>query len=178
STSTIRRKAATSTTCRTPRARPGSRSRCRTRSASAAPTAPWSSAAPDAGGRVLVTRSLDPGSDLPALQRLAPGRYPLLLESSAAGTAQGRWDLLLAATGESLELAPDGTLHRTSPVGAALAPRPTTNDFLAALDADWQALRVPREEPRWPFRGGWAPFLAYEPAAQVEPGLPLPGPDE
>ncbi|WP_140908494.1 aminodeoxychorismate synthase component I [Cognatiluteimonas lumbrici] len=123
---------------------------------------------------MLVTRSLDPGSDLPALQRLAPGRYPLLLESSAAGTAQGRWDLLLASTGESLELDRHGTLRRTSLVGAALAPRPTTNDFLAALDTDWQTLRIPREEPRWPFRGGWALFLAYELAAQVEPVLSLP----
>ena len=33
---------------------------------------------------------------------------------------------------------------------------------------------MPRDEPRWPFRGGWALFLAYELAAQVEPVLALP----
>ncbi len=33
---------------------------------------------------------------------------------------------------------------------------------------------MPREEPRWPFRGGWALFLTYELAAQVEPVLQLP----
>src|SRR5690606_27248122 len=47
-------------------------------------------------------------------------------------------------------------------------------DFLSALDARWKHLRLPREEPRWPFRGGWALFLAYELAVQVEPVLALP----
>ena len=126
---------------------------------------------------MLVTRTLDAGSSLPALQRQAPLRYPLLLESSAAGTAQGRWDLLLAASRESLQLDQAGALHRTPAAGAAPAPRPAGNDFLATLDADWRALRLPREEPRWPFRGGWALFLGYELAAQVEPVLELPPAD-
>src|SRR5690606_41338368 len=110
-----------------------------TGSVAAAPTAPWSCAAPGPGRAVLVTRSLDPAADPSALQRLAPARYPLLLESSAAGTAQGRWDLLLAASGESLELDRDGRLTRT-PAGTGQAPRLGNNDFLAALDADWQSL--------------------------------------
>jgi anthranilate synthase component 1 len=112
-------------------------------------------------------RQLDAGSDLLALQRLAPARYPLLLESSAAGTAQGRWDILLAASGESLALDRDGMLVRD---GGSRQP----GDFLGALDAQWQALRVPRDEPCWPFRGGWALLLGYELAAQVEPVLRLP----
>ncbi len=116
---------------------------------------------------MLLTRNLDAGSDLLALQRLAPARYPLLLESSAAGTAQGRWDLLLAADGGSLALLPDGNLVRED--GSRVA-----GDFLAALDADWQAARQPHEEPRWPFRGGWALFIGYELAGQVEPVLRLP----
>ena len=49
--------------------------------------------------------------------------------------------------------------------------------FLDALDATWQAQRLPREEPRWPFRGGWALFLAYELAAEIEPVLQLPDAD-
>src|SRR3546814_3071694 len=116
---------------------------------------------------MLVTRNLGAGSDLLALQRLAPARYPLLLESSAAGTAQGRWDILLAASGQSLALDPGGVLHREDGSQAQ-------GDFLATLDALWHDSRVPREEPRWPFRGGWALLLAYELAAQVEPGLQLP----
>jgi anthranilate synthase component 1 len=116
---------------------------------------------------MLVTRNLDAGSDLLALQRLAPARYPLLLESSAAGTAHGRWDILLAASGQSLALEHDGSLLRED--GNRMR-----GDFLAALDAQWRALRLPRDEPRWPFRGGWALFLGYELAAQVEPVLRLP----
>jgi anthranilate synthase component 1 len=51
---------------------------------------------------------------------------------------------------------------------------PVKGAFLDALDGDWRALHVLRDEPRWPFHGGWALFLAYEFAAQVEPVLRLP----
>ena len=49
-----------------------------------------------------------------------------------------------------------------------------SGDFLDALDRRWHAQRLPREEPRWPFRGGWALLLDYELAAQIEPVLALP----
>jgi anthranilate synthase component 1 len=104
---------------------------------------------------MLLTRSLAPALDLLDLHRSAPGRYPLLLESAAAGTAQGRWDLLLATNGESIS-AREG------------------ERFLAALDREWRSQRIPREEPRWPFRGGWALFLGYELAGEIEPVLSLP----
>lgn len=116
---------------------------------------------------MLVTRTIPPDTDLLALHRQSPARYPLLLESAAHGTAQGRWDMLLAANGESLALHADGVVRNAA--GAELE-----GDFLSALDAHWRELRLPREEPRWPFRGGWALFLAYELAAQVEPVLALP----
>jgi anthranilate synthase component 1 len=116
---------------------------------------------------MLVTHALPPGIDLLDLHRLAPARYPALFESSAHGTAQGRWDMLLATDGASLRLDHDGVVRDDA--GQALGP-----DFLAALDRQWQSLRLPRDEPRWPFRGGWALFLGYELAAQVEPVLRLP----
>jgi anthranilate synthase component 1 len=116
---------------------------------------------------MLLTRPLPPDLDLLDLQRLAPQCYPLLLESSAAGTAQGRWDLLLAASGEALALGRDGMTRRED--GA-----PVAGTFLDALDREWRALHVLRDEPRWPFHGGWALFLGYELAAQVEPVLRLP----
>jgi anthranilate synthase component I len=116
---------------------------------------------------MLVTRALDPGTDLLALHRVAPARYPVLLESAAHGTAHGRWDLLLAADGGCLRLEQDGRVRDQA--GAEVG-----DDFLAALDAAWRELRLPREEPRWPFRGGWALLLGYELAAQVEPVLRLP----
>ena len=116
---------------------------------------------------MLATRAVRADVDLLDLHRLAPARYPVLLESSACGTAQGRWDLLLAGDGGSLSLGSDGVVRDEA--GGVIG-----NDFLAVLDARWQASRLPREEPRWPFRGGWALLLGYELAAQVEPVLSLP----
>ncbi|GAB2502130.1 aminodeoxychorismate synthase component I [Pseudoxanthomonas sangjuensis] len=116
---------------------------------------------------MIRTRALRPDIDLLALHRLAPSRYPLLLESVASGTAQGRWDLLLAANGEGLRLDADGATRD-------LAGNPVEGDFLSALDAQGASQRIPREEPRWPFRGGWALLLGYELAGQVEPVLELP----
>ncbi|WP_369939858.1 aminodeoxychorismate synthase component I [Xanthomonas medicagonis] len=116
---------------------------------------------------MLRTVPLPADTDLLALHRLAPQRYPLLLESAASGTAQGRWDMLLIASGEGLRLDRDGVTRDLH--GAA-----RDGDFLAALDARWQAERCARDEPRWPFRGGWALLLDYELAAQVEPVLRLP----
>ena len=116
---------------------------------------------------MLLTRALPPDVDLLDIHRQAPTRYPLLLESSAAGTAQGRWDLLLLADGGSLRLDPDGMTRDQD-------DREHGEDFLRALDAAWLASRTARDEPRWPFRGGWALLLGYELAAQVEPVLKLP----
>jgi anthranilate synthase component I len=116
---------------------------------------------------MLVTLALDPSLDLLSLHRLAPQRYPVLLESTAHGTAQGRWDLLLVASGESLLLDADGVTRDETGTRRG-------EDFLQALDDAWRALRSPREEPRWPFRGGWALLLSYELAGQVEPVLHLP----
>ena len=120
---------------------------------------------------MIVTRALPADCDPLALHRLAPARYPLLLQSTSCGLggahAQGRWDMLLATNGESLRLDRDGRVRDARGVEVG-------GDFLAALDAAWSALRTPREEPRWPFRGGWALFLAYELATQIEPVLRLP----
>jgi anthranilate synthase component 1 len=116
---------------------------------------------------MLLTRSLPLSLDLLALHRQAPMSYPLLLESSAHGTAQGRWDLLLAANGDMLRLDRDGVTRNEA--GQELA-----DDFFTQLDAAWRSQRVQRDEPRWPFRGGWALLLGYELAGQVEPVLHLP----
>ncbi|GAA4862723.1 aminodeoxychorismate synthase component I [Luteimonas vadosa] len=116
---------------------------------------------------MIVTQALPAGVDLLALHRVAPSRYPLLLESVAHGTAQARWDMLLRTDGTGLRLDPAG-LSRIEDGGRC------AGGFLDALDAAWQAARQPREEPRWPFRGGWALLLAYELAEEVEPVLRLP----
>ncbi|GAB2504514.1 aminodeoxychorismate synthase component I [Arenimonas alkanexedens] len=115
----------------------------------------------------MLIRELPPGADLLRLQSADPARFPLLLESVAGGNALSRWDLLLATTGEGLRLDADGTTRR-------LDGRPVAGDFLSALDADWRAAALPGNDDRLPFQGGWAIFLAYELAAQIEPSLSLP----
>ncbi|MEN1960211.1 aminodeoxychorismate synthase component I [Luteimonas sp. MJ246] len=137
-------------------------------------------------------RALAHGLDLLALQRRAPARYPLLLESVASGTALGRWDMLLVADGARITLGRDGSTRRSdgtsaegTPADVSLADStredstredstPVGDDFLRSLDADWGALRRPRAPSPWPFQGGWALLLGYELGAQVEPVLRLP----
>lgn len=117
----------------------------------------------------MLIRQLPPGLDLLRLQSVDPARFPLLLESVAGGNALSRWDLLLATDGSGLCLdAPEGPVRR-------LGGGEAGGDFLDALDAEWRALPALDEIPAGlPFRGGWGLFLAYELAAQVEPGLRLP----
>ena len=142
---------------------------------------------------MIVTRALSADCDLLRLHRQAPERYPLLLQSTSSslhaghaqhrpGSSMGRWDLLLVASGEALRLDRDGCVRDQHDVvisdragfDQAGFDQARSDDFLALLDQRWRALRTPREEPRWPFRGGWALFLAYELAAQIEPVLRLP----
>lgn len=95
------------------------------------------------------------------LHRLAPARYPFLLESSGAG----RWDILCVAPGPSLVLAADGGLS---------GPHAGQGSFLAALDA-WYARE--RDDAAGhdglPFVGGWFLYLGYGLAAEIEPRLRL-----
>ena len=128
-----------------------------------------------------TVRELPAGLDLLALKRAAPGEFPLLLESAAQG-GKARWDLLLAGGGSGLYLGADGVTRRES--GHAVTGR-----FLDALDhaqselrdrlARIAACREGADEfeagaDDLPFRGGWALYLGYELAAQVEPSLRLP----
>ena len=116
-------------------------------------------------------RPLPADTDLLSLHRLAPARYPLLLESVAGGNA--RWDHLFATDGSGLRLDADGITRDLQ--GNALEGK-----FLDLLDAAWrEAGPVVHPADAMPFHGGWALFLAYELAAQVEPVLrlpPAPGP--
>jgi len=111
-------------------------------------------------------RTLDGRRDLLAPAASFPGRYPCLLESVVHGTAQSRYDILFAFPRERLTLHADGSLHDDA--GTVREGR-----FLDALDAAWQAERLPPEGDGLPFHGGWVLLLAYELAGEIEPTLKL-----
>ncbi len=109
--------------------------------------------------RDVLTAPLASPPDLLALHAAFPQCYPHLLESSAPGQ-QGRYDILFAFPGKSVEL------------------RKTDDfDFLQSLDAAWRAERIPTPAGPaggLPFHGGWFLYLSYELVAQIEPCLDLP----
>jgi len=117
-------------------------------------------------------RSAPPGArDLLSLAAANPQRYPCLLESVAAGGAQARYDVLCAFPQDAL------TLHRDGRVRDARGEDRGAR-FLAALDRAWRE-SAPRDGARTlthtlPFAGGWALFLSYELAGEIEPHLRLP----
>ena len=104
--------------------------------------------------------------DLLGLHRLAPQRYPFLLQSTVARAPLGRYDILFAYPGESLELSGNGQLQGSHASAGA--------GFLASLDDWWRHEQRHGHAPRLPFRGGWFVYLGYELAAEIEPVLDLP----
>jgi anthranilate synthase component 1 len=105
------------------------------------------------------------------LRRLAarlPARYPMLLDSAADGPLS-RTSVLLAEPRAALWLDADGKLGAEGTVIQG-------NTFFSALENWWLAEReagapAPTDLP---FAGGWAIFLSYEMAQEVEPRLSLP----
>lgn len=118
-----------------------------------------------------IVRELGLYTDLLALHRARPGRYPHLLQSAAQGTPQARFDILFAFPGASLRMERDGLYGEG--VDAA-----TDDGFLAALDRWWQQERLAKlgsvSDNELPFLGGWFLFLGYELAGEIEPNLRLP----
>jgi anthranilate synthase component 1 len=122
-------------------------------------------------------RELDvPPDVLRRLAALHPQRYPVLFDSAADGPLS-RTSILVAEPRASLWLDSSGR------VGAeGFTPR--GSDFLAVLENWWLAERLPAPSggrqsgpagrPRFPFAGGWALFLSYEAAQEIEPQLRLP----
>jgi anthranilate synthase component 1 len=119
-------------------------------------------------------RELDvPPEVLRRLAALHPKRYPVLFDSAADGPLS-RTSILVAEPRASLWLDSSGR------VGAeGITPR--GSDFLAALENWWLAERLPATpagrqsgRQRFPFTGGWALFLSYEAAQEIEPQLRLP----
>lgn len=55
---------------------------------------------------MTLIRFLRMDPDLLSMHRLAPERYPALFESTASGTQQSRWDVLLHTDGRFFRLIP------------------------------------------------------------------------
>jgi anthranilate synthase component 1 len=104
--------------------------------------------------------------DLRLLHRDNPSRYPFLLQSTTRDGEIGRFDILFAFPGQSLEMTLDG--HLAGPRGEC-----GEGSFLDALDAWWRSERMPSTTETLPFLGGWFIYLGYELAASIEPGLHL-----
>jgi len=94
-----------------------------------------------------------------------PAEFPLLLDSAASAGALGRYSILFGLPEDSLLLRGDGRLEgRDTGRG----------NFLEAFDEWWQREQQPGGGTELPFQGGWALYLAYELAAQIESGLQIP----
>jgi anthranilate synthase component 1 len=119
--------------------------------------------------RAAEVRELNvPPAVLRRLAAQAPERYPFFLESAAEGPL-GEASVLLGAPRAALWLSADGQLH-----ARGVTPQGTT--FLSALDAWWRAESCDASAglAQVPFAGGWALFLGYELAQEIEPHLSLP----
>ena len=103
--------------------------------------------------------------ELRQLHREHPLRYPFLLQSTTSGGSLGRFDILFAFPGDTLELAQSGELRGRE-------ARPGLS-FLDALDRWWSTERAPVERAELPFFGGWFLYLGYELAGEIEPALHL-----
>ncbi len=115
---------------------------------------------PDSDGGSFV-QSLDGSIDLHAMHRVAPERYPFLLQSTASESTLGRFDILFASPGEALILEDIGHLDG----------QPGHRNFLSALDEQWRAEFTGIEHSNIPFTGGWFLYLGYELAGEIESAL-------
>ena len=91
--------------------------------------------------------------DLLSLHQQDPQRYPYLLQSTRAGGALGRFDILFAFPGKCIVQTANSDLS-----------------FLQKLADEFQATTEAEslQNNRLPFRGGWFLFLSYELAGEIE----------
>ena len=128
----------------------------------------------------MILRELDvPPSVLRQLAASRPECYPVLFDSAADGPLS-RTSVLIASPTGALWLDAHGRMHAEGAVPPGIVV--PGEGFLRALER-WVASSpacspiAGAEQPSaQPFRGGWAVFLGYELAGEIEPGLVLPQP--
>lgn len=110
----------------------------------------------------------------PQVLRTLPARdarhYPLLLDSVAQDPLS-RFSVLFAAPRAALWLDRHGRLGSE---GLAPGVCRAGAGFLDTLERWWCTERLERSAATVPFAGGWAVYLGYELAEQIEPRLTLP----
>jgi anthranilate synthase component 1 len=111
-----------------------------------------------------VLRALSGVRDLLPLAAANPQRYPCLLESVTHSGVQARYDVMFAFPQDALTLHHDGRVRDSTG-----SDRGTS--FLDALDSAWQRDATKDSCGNLPFHGGWALFLGYELATEIEPCL-------
>lgn len=107
-----------------------------------------------------------PGAVLRRLAARFPERYPVLFDSAAEGPLS-RTSVLVAEPRAALWLNAKGEVG-----GDGMTPAGGT--FLDALESWWLAEQTHPALSGLPFAGGWAVFLSYEIAQEVEDRLALP----
>jgi anthranilate synthase component 1 len=130
----------------------------------------------------VILRELDvPPGVLRQLAASHPVRYPVLFDSAADGPLSHKSVLVASPTG-ALWLDAHGRMHAQGSVPRGVAV--PGEGFLRALER-WIASESTvgpagrgregaEQPPALPFCGGWAVFLGYELAGEVEPRLVLP----
>ncbi|MFZ0551421.1 MAG: hypothetical protein WAM21_11510, partial [Steroidobacteraceae bacterium] len=120
----------------------------------------------------LIHRELDvPPSVLRQLAAAHPERYPVLFDSAADGPLS-RTSVLVAQPTGAIWLDARGRLQAEGAVPAGVVV--PGQGFLRALERWAASDRIDAGRPDLPFRGGWAVFLGYELAGEIEPQLTLP----
>lgn len=109
---------------------------------------------------------------LDKIQQNDPQRFPLLLQSVAKGHDSSRYDILLVCDDKKQQLCLDNFVLQ-KPEGINIDDQ---QDFLKAFDLWFKQLQrdckqQQANESELPFTGGWAVYLGYELAAQIEPVL-------
>ena len=131
----------------------------------------------------MIIRELDvPPSVLRQLAASRPERYPVLLDSAADGPLS-RSSVLVASPTGALWLDDQGQIQAEGAIPRGVVvpgegflralERWTASDPSAASDVAWRR-HAPAAD--LPFRGGWAVYLGYEVAGEIEPRLALPRP--
>jgi anthranilate synthase component I len=127
---------------------------------------------PNPAGEYLACEVAGGAESLRALASAFPDRYPVLLESVAAGTL-GHTSVLAGGVIGALWRKPSGTVH-------ASGLEPIAGGFLHNLEHAVRASRahgapvLSGASQCVPFASGWLVLLGYELAAEIEPRLRLP----